>query len=200
MINETPNKNRVTHGSFCAANCNRLLAAVFVLTMYIIVTMVPAPSYAGTYDYRLGAGDRISITVFDEEDLSIEARLGDSATISYPLLGKIQIKNMTVRDLEHHITSRLSGDYLVKPRVSVSIIEYRKFFVKGEVKNPGGYSYSPDLTMDKVISLAGGFTNRADKGKILIQSEQNGNKQSRTSNLDTMIMPGDVITVERRFF
>ncbi|MBF0454518.1 MAG: polysaccharide export protein [Magnetococcales bacterium] len=166
----------------------------------MLLAFTPSRGFSAESNYRLGVGDTVAIKVFDEPDLSITTRLGDSTAISYPLLGEIQVKNMTVRQLEEFISSRLRDDYLVNPRVRVSIEEYRKFYVKGEVKAPGGYPYSPELTLDRVISLAGGFTNRANKSRILILSEQSKSKKPRSASLDSRIQPGDVITVQRRFF
>ncbi|MBF0380059.1 MAG: polysaccharide export protein [Magnetococcales bacterium] len=165
-----------------------------------ISVLQPSTGFCGQNDYRLGVGDTISIKVFDEPDLSVKVLLGDTASFSFPLLGEIQVEGMTVKQVESLITMRLKGSYLIKPKVSVLVVAYRKFYVKGEVKSPGEYSYSPQLTMDKVISLAGGFTNRANKKKIYIQSEKNSKKRTRRANLNTIIQPGDVITVERRFF
>ncbi|MBF0444009.1 MAG: polysaccharide export protein [Magnetococcales bacterium] len=167
----------------------------------IFTIAVPSGVYSADNDYRLGAGDTIAIKVFGENDLSLKTRLGATIAISYPLLGVIQVRDMTVGELEVFITAQLiNGGYLIKPRVNVSIEEYRKFYVKGEVKIPGGYPYSPDLTLDKVISMVGGLTDRADQDQIFIQSENNRKKEQHPASSHVVIKPGDVVTVERRFF
>ncbi|MBF0445105.1 MAG: polysaccharide export protein [Magnetococcales bacterium] len=182
-------------------SCNRTKLILLCLICYLILCLgFQENGISGESDYRLGVGDTISIRVFDEPDLSVKVLLGDTASFSFPLLGELQVEGMTVKEVESLITVRLKGSYLIEPKVSVLIVAYRKFYIKGEVKSPGEYSYSPQLTMDKVISLAGGFTTRANKKKINVQSDRNNKEKSRRANLNTIIHPGDVITVERRFF
>ncbi|ALG67527.1 polysaccharide biosynthesis/export family protein [Beggiatoa leptomitoformis] len=148
--------------------------------------------------YQLASGDQITITVFGEESLSGNYRLSDAGTVSYPLLGELQASGLTIGELEKLIATRLvEGKYLVTPKVTVSSMEYRKFFINGEVKTPGGYAFSPGLTILKAASLAGGFTERASRRKIYILRE--GNKPIQ-AELHTYIQPGDIITVEESFF
>lgn len=151
--------------------------------------------------YTLNAGDLINIRVFDEEDLSIEARLTDAGTISYPFLGEIQVRGRTVGQLEQDITKGLKGDYLINPRVNVTILEYRKFFVRGEVKKPGGFSFEPGLTLEKAIALAGGFSERANKKNVLVtRQSKTGQRQETLMALEGSVMPGDIINVKESFF
>ncbi|EIJ41415.1 periplasmic protein involved in polysaccharide export [Beggiatoa alba B18LD] len=148
--------------------------------------------------YQLASGDQITITVFGEDSLSGNYRLSDAGTISYPLLGELQISGLTIGDLEKLLATRLTeGKYLVSPKVTVSSAEYRKFFINGEVKLPGGYTYLPGLTILKAASIAGGFTERASRRKIYILRE--GSKPIQ-AELHTYIQPGDIITVEESFF
>ncbi|NVK40764.1 MAG: polysaccharide export protein [Oceanospirillaceae bacterium] len=154
---------------------------------------------AGDDHYRLGSGDVVSISVFGESDLSLgEVRLNDAGKFSYPFLGEIDAAGKTATQLELLLTGGLQGDYLVEPRVSVRILEYRDFFVNGEVKSPGGYPFKPGLTLRKAIALAGGFTERASKSKFSLIRD--GNRVSQEAALDTLIMPGDIITIEQSFF
>jgi polysaccharide export outer membrane protein len=89
---------------------------------------------------------------------------------------------------------------LINPEVTVSILEYRPLFVNGEVEKPGGFPFSPGLTVRKAISLAGGFKERANKGRINVVRETDPRKASRSIDVDDQVMPGDIITVERSFF
>lgn len=151
-------------------------------------------------DYKLGTGDRIRIHVFQEADLSVEVRVGDTGTISYPFLGEIQIAGLSIKQVEDKLTRGLKGDYLINPRVSVSVAEYRQFFVNGEVKRPGAYPYVPGLTVRKAISFSGGFAERADKSNIFVLHENSpGGKPGRVA-LDDELRPGDILTVEQSFF
>lgn len=150
--------------------------------------------------YRLGAGDVLRIDVFGEENLSIEARLSDGGTISYPLLGEVRVENLTVGELERVITRRLKGPYLVDPKVSATIVEYRQFFINGEVKNPGGYPFQPGLTVRKAIALAGGFAERASRKKLYLINEGDPQQRSGRVEMDAPVQPGDIITVNQSFF
>ena len=106
---------------------------------------------------------------------------------------------MTVGQLEKYINLRLKEGYFIDPRVSVSIKEYRKFFVSGEVKSPGGFSFEPGLTLEKAVALAGGFTQRASKKGIMVTREERGSAVERELALNDSVLPGDIITVKRKF-
>jgi polysaccharide export outer membrane protein len=151
-------------------------------------------------DYKLGSGDRIQIQVFDEPDLSMEVRLSDAGTISYPFLGEVRVAGNTVSQLEAQIVSGLIGDYLIDPKVNVAVVEYRPFYVNGEVDSPGGFPYQPGLTLRKAIALAGGLTERASKSKINVLSEGAVNGKQRQISLDEFLSPGDIVTVDQSFF
>ncbi len=150
--------------------------------------------------YRLGADDEISISVFNEPDLSLpKTRIAANGAISMPLIGQVIVKNLTTDEVEAKITELYLGDYLKKPSIIVAIVEYRQFYVNGEVNKPGGYSYREGMTIQRAVSLAGGFTERASRSKIrLLRENQTDNIGNVT--LTTPVQPGDVITVEESFF
>lgn len=150
--------------------------------------------------YQLGSGDKISINVFGQEELSLEVRLPDIGTINYPFLGEIKLVGLTAAQVEQLIYNGLLGDYLINPSVSVAITEYRPFFIDGEVKRPGGYPYQPGLTVNKAAALAGGYTERAARDKITIVREKNGSSRELAVSVSDMIQPGDIITINQRFF
>ncbi len=152
-------------------------------------------------DYRLASGDSIIITVFDEPELTLEFRLSNKPNISYPFLGSIRVYDQTTNQLEQTITTGLKGDYLIEPRVNVSIVEFRPFFITGEVKDPGGYPYKPGLTLRKAITLAGGFTERASRSKMYVTHKNNtANDKRKLIRLDDPVQPDDVVTIEQSFF
>ncbi len=151
--------------------------------------------------YQLGSGDVISITVFGEDDLKLQKiRLTDAGTISYPVLGELKVLGLTVGELEKLITDGLKGRYLVNPKVSVSVDEYRPFFINGQVERGGGYPFQPGLTVRKAVTLAGGFKERASKDKIYIIRDKERSTKPVKVDLDTPVHPGDIITVEESFF
>ena len=100
---------------------------------------------------------------------------------------------------EDYITKGL-GRYLLNPQVTVAIDEYRNFFVNGMVERPGGYPFSPGLTVRKAITLAGGFKERASRDKINVIRDDDPKQTARRVDLNAPILPGDILTVEESFF
>jgi polysaccharide export outer membrane protein len=151
--------------------------------------------------YRLGSGDVVSIRVLGEDDLKREKiRLSDAGTISFPMIGEIKVLGRRVAELEGLIADGLRGRYLLNPVVSVTIEEYRPFFVNGQVEKPGAYPFQPGLTIPKAVSLAGGFKERASKEKIFVIREDDKTQTPVKVTPSTLVSPGDIITVEESFF
>jgi protein involved in polysaccharide export with SLBB domain len=191
---------------------------MFIFFVLSFLNITSFANESGLSGYRLGAGDLISISVYDEADLSLKVRIGLSGQISYPLLGDVVVSGLTPKLLELNLTSGLKGPYLVAPSVSVSIIEYRPFYVIGEVKKPGSYPFHPGLTVDKAISISGGFTERASKGSIYVihddrkprvkqkdglegeKQDEDKREEKKQVELYDVIQPGDVVTIEQSFF
>jgi protein involved in polysaccharide export with SLBB domain len=160
-----------------------------------------APDSSTASSYRLGAGDVITIQVLGEEDLKREKiRLSDAATISYPILGEIRLAGKTQAELETLIRDGLKGRYLVNPQVTVTVVQYRDFFINGQVERPGGYPYIPGLTVRKAVSLAGGFKERASKDKIFVIREDDKSQTPAHVDQNAKVNPGDIVTVEESFF
>ena len=150
--------------------------------------------------YKLGADDVISVSVFDEPDLSLkQARVSSTGTITMPLIGQINVKGLSISQAEKVINDMYLGDYLKNPDISITIVEYRQFYVNGEVEKPGGYSYREGMTVQRAITLAGGFTERASQSKIRLIREDNPGVVIEAS-INMNVQPGDVITVEESFF
>lgn len=151
--------------------------------------------------YKLGAGDVISVRVFGEPDLNVEkVRLTDSGSVFVPSMGEIVVRGRTLGEVERMVVEGLTGRILVNPKVSVSVDEYRPFFINGMVDKPGGYPFQPGLTVRKAASLAGGFKERASLSKLfLIRGDDPLQRQFKVE-LNTPVFPGDVITVEESFF
>lgn len=151
--------------------------------------------------YRLSTGDVISIAVYGEDDLTRgKIRLTDAGTISYPVLGEIQVRGKTVGELEKFLTDGLRGRYLVNPRVAVTIDEYRPFFINGQVANNGSFPYQPGLTVRKAVSIAGGFKERASQSKIFVVRDGDTTNTQVKVDLNAPVYPGDIVTVEESFF
>ena len=186
-----------------AGHCARALALLLVL-LASAVFGIDARALDKTdalSTYKLNSGDVISIRVFGEDDLTREKiRLTDAGTVSFPILGEIPMLGRTVGEIETLITNRLKGRYLVNPRVSVSIDEYRSFFVNGMVEKPGAYPFQPGLNIRKAVSIAGGFKERASVNKIFIVRDKDVAHRPVKVDLNAQIDPGDTVTVEESFF
>ncbi len=165
-----------------------------------LILLLSFGSFASdSQNYILGAGDKIEIKVFGQPDLNVTSLLGNSGEINYPFLGKVKLVGLSVSQVEQTIISGLQPDYLVKPNVYAQVLEYRPFYIHGEVKKPGGYPYQPAMTVNQAIALAGGLTERASVDKIFIFKEQTKQQQQKGS-LNSQIAAGDTIKIEQRLF
>lgn len=184
---------------------NNFLYVLSKVVRFFIISIffISANTALAQFDskYTLDSGDLIKVSVYGESDLSFDRiRLNDAGTFSYPFLGVIRAKGETAAEVEMKITAGLIGDYLVNPKVTVSILEYRGFFINGEVRNPGGYAFMPGMTLQKAVALAGGFTERASRRSFNIIQENDINRVPKKATLGTAVMPGDIITIEQSFF
>ena len=175
------------------------LAAVMALLL-LIAADASSDAVTSLDAFKLGPGDQILIDVFGEEDLSMDFRLNDTGMLNFPFLGELQVAGLSVAELEQLITRGLKGSYLVNPDVTVSIKEYRPFFLHGEVLKPGGIPYQPSLTVEKAIALGGGFTERASKKKITVIRAGDADSIAKPIKLNDPVYAGDVVTVHQSFF
>jgi polysaccharide biosynthesis/export protein VpsN len=180
----------------------RWLAACAVLCALPGLSSAQAPKRdMSLSNYRLGSGDVITVEVLGEDDLKRDhIRLSDAATISYPILGEIRLSGKTVSELEHIIREGLRGRYLVNPQVTVTINEYRSFYINGQVQRPGGYPYVPGLTVLKAVTIAGGLRERAARDKIFVVRENDPGQQRVQIGMNDPVFPGDILTIEESFF
>lgn len=109
--------------------------------------------------YRLGPEDEIEIRVWDHDDLIRKTRVGLDGNVSFPFVGEIRAQGLSLADLQKEIERRLGPKYIVDPRVSITVLEYksRKFFVVGNVQKPGTYPLTKPIRVVEAISQAGGI-------------------------------------------
>jgi polysaccharide export outer membrane protein len=178
---------------------NTMRTWLFVFFAFLVI---PDPVEAADPGaYRVDTGDRISVTVYQEPDLSVQGvRVKANGTIALPLLGDLKVAGLTSQDLHKLITAKLLDGYLKKPSVAVSIDSYRLYFIKGEVTRPGGYSFVDGLTVAKAVALAGGYTVRASERSISLVRESDPETPIESVGPNTAILPGDIITVGESFF
>lgn len=165
----------------------------------------PGPAGATESDdieelYRLGAGDKLKIITFGEEDLSGEFEIEGSGSISFPLIGEVKAGGKTLREFEKLLSNSLEEGYLINPKVSIEIINFRPFFIMGEVNKPGSYPYVNSMNVLNAIALAGGYTHRARKSSAIIMRNINDKIEEIDVKETTKVLPGDTIKIEERLF
>lgn len=151
-------------------------------------------------EYRLGASDQLRITVFGEPELSGEYLIDGTGVVSLPLVGDINALNLSVREFQNKLEARYADGYLREPRVNAEVMNYRPFYILGEVRTPGEYPYSNGLTILNAVATAGGFTYRANENVILIKSANDSEEYRVKLDPGAKVLPGDTIRVVERFF
>lgn len=150
--------------------------------------------------YRLGSGDNLRVIVFGQDQLSGQFAVDGSGRIAMPLVGEVMARGLTPRELEASLSKRLAEGYIRDPKVSVEVLNFRPFYIIGEVNKPGQYPYASGMTALSAVAAAGGFTYRGRQDYVLITRTIDGRKVERSAPPETPILPDDVIRVPERFF
>lgn len=170
-------------------------------------------------DRKLEMGDKIRIKIYPEDAFvkGADTEVSSEGKVTLPLLGKIQVEGKTVAEVEREIVDLLAQDYLVNPVVVIEIAEKSlekhklSLSILGQIQKPGTYDFQPDqkLTLLRVISMAGGFTDIANVKKIKVIRKAEGKTKVIHANAGSIISgkdpdielePGDVIHVGESFF
>lgn len=173
------------------------------------VTGVSAPP-----GYILSPNDQVAVEVFGEDDLRTNARLNGEGNLSLPLLGSVHLAGLTLSQATSKLTELYGKDYLVSPRLNVTLVGYakRRFTVLGQVNRPGSYEMpegSPEgIDLLEAVALAGGYTRIAAPERISIRRQTNNRDQVLRVNAKRVakgdgafrILPGDTITVGESIF
>ena len=170
-----------------------------------------ANAQAAAPEYRLGAGDVVRITVYQSPDLSLETRIGENGTISYPLLGSVRLGGMGVSQAEQAIADGLRrGNFLKQPQVSMLVVQVRgsQVSVLGQVNRPGRFPVeTADMRLSDLLAMAGGIAPSGAEIITLVGS-RNGQPFRKEMDLqaivrserradDVFMQNGDVVYVER---
>lgn len=150
--------------------------------------------------YALGTGDRLRITVFGEPDLSGQFEVDGTGAISISLIGQVMAAGLTTQQLEQTISTKLADGYMRHPQVSAEIINYRPYYILGEVNTAGEYPYNSGLSVLNAVASAGGFTYRANKRVVYIKSMTGGDEVAYELNSQILVQPGDTIRIGERIF
>jgi polysaccharide biosynthesis/export protein len=159
-----------------------------------------ATAYEYQTGYRVGAGDKLSIRVAGEADLTGEFPVDASGAISLPYVQSVTVAGMSTPQIERMIAGRLRAGYLKDPQVSVQATTLRPFYVMGEVTTSGSYAYQPGITVQNAIAIGGGYGARADKTQVLLTRRDASGTHTSKVPVTTQIYPGDIVYVRERWF
>jgi len=166
---------------------------------------------AGANDYRLGAGDSIKVQVYQNPDLTTEARVSESGIISFPLVGNVRVGGLTIPDAEQRIAQALkSGNILKQPQVSINVSQVRgnQVSVVGNVNRPGRVPLETfNMRVSEVIAAAGGVSPNGSE-VVVVTGTRDGKpfrQEVDTSGMETgkgmaedfVVHSGDTIYVDK---
>lgn len=180
-----------------------LMVALIAATLSGCATYRPAPKVfheATIQPYRLDSGDRLRITVFEQQSLTNTYTVDQAGYIAFPLVGQVAARGATVTQLEGVIAQKLKQGFLRDPDVTIELDRYRSIFVMGEVGQPGQYSYVPGMTVLNSIAVSGGFSPRANQRDVDVTRKINGNILTGRVPITDPILAGDTIYVRERLF
>ncbi|KHL25165.1 hypothetical protein PK98_13735 [Croceibacterium mercuriale] len=163
----------------------------------------PAPSPL----YRVRPGDRVSVTIFQEPDLSQpEMVVDDAGLVSLPLIGSVQMGGRSTDEISREIERAYGARYLRNPQASVSLreVQPQTITVDGEVSQPGVYAIRPGYTLVSAIALARGTTATAKFDEVVVFRTINGQRAAARFDItavragrmeDPQVLPGDQVVV-----
>lgn len=187
---------------------NKRLLSFFALIF--IILQINSLSLA--QDYVVGEGDVLKITVYDHDDLTTIARVSGEGFITFPLIGEVDVKGLTLQQISQKISNLLADGYIVNPQVNIFIQEFRskKAFIMGEVNKPGLYVLPGQTTLLALLSEAGGLTKNAGDKAIIKRKNNPSDKEESVitvdlkkliekgdTTLDIQIMEGDSIYITK---
>lgn len=189
----------------------RMRSALFLLlTMLCAAFAAPAiaqePAEAAASvvrtpdEYVLGANDRIRLIVFGETTLSGEFAIDSSGRVALPLIGEIAATGLTVRQFEERVEEALRDGYLNDPRVSAEVLNFRPFYILGEVMRPNQYPYTANLSVLNAVATAGGFTPLADQTRVFIKRAGSDVEEQVALTPEAVVQPGDTIRIAKGAF
>jgi polysaccharide export outer membrane protein len=151
--------------------------------------------------YKLGSGDKVRVITYGEDFLTGEFYVSSAGKVSLPLVGEQQASGLTTSELASEIVSALvGGGYIKDPRVSVEVLNFRPFYILGEVNKAGAYPFEDDMTVLNAVATANGFTYRANEHRVWIKHAGEAEEHEIALTPDLRVKPGDTIRVKGRMF
>jgi polysaccharide export outer membrane protein len=159
-----------------------------------------APPPAMQWPYTLDSGDRLRVVVFGQDGLTNSYVLDASGQMDMPLIGIVQARGLTTDQLSARIADMLRQGFVREPHVAVEVEAYRPFFILGEVTQPGQYPYTPNMTVETAVAIAGGFGPRGYHKAVTISRNYGGQVYRFQTPITAPVRPGDTIQVQERWF
>lgn len=133
----------------------------------------PAPAAAQVKNYIVGSQDVLTITVFDQLDLGGKFTVEADGSFTFPLIGRVKAGGLTLRAVEQLLQKELSNGFFRNPQVSVAVEQYRsqRVFIVGEVRSPGTYPLTGDMTLIEALARAGSTTAIAGAEVLIVRSK-----------------------------
>ena len=151
-------------------------------------------------EYRLGTGDKLHISVFGQTELNGDYIVDATGNLQLPLVGEVHAAGLSVAELQKVLTAKLADGYFVNPSVNVDVVNYRPFYIIGQVNKPGEYDYVSGMSVLNAVALAGGYTPRADESEAYIRRNGATKEAQVPADETTKVMPGDIIRIPERYF
>lgn len=150
--------------------------------------------------YRLSPGDKLKVTTFGEPALTGTFEVSAGGAVSLPLIGEVRAAGLSPGEFQKSVVTALAGGFIRDPSVSVEVINYRPFYILGEVNKPGEYPYAQGLTVLNAVATANGFTYRAEQRRVFIKRAGENVEQEVLVTTSTLVSPGDTIRFAERYF
>ena len=173
---------------------------LFLLLFFFVANPLTAEETVPSGGYQLGPGDKLVISVFNQEDLTGEYAINGAGRFFMPFIGNVDAKGLTITELTDLIVNKLKPDYLVNPRVSIEVLNFRPFYIIGEVNAPNSYPYVEGMTYLNAVAIAGGYTYRAKKGYAMVRRNEDQDGKEQKVDMTSKVMAGDIIRIVERMF
>ena len=183
---------------------------LIICVLTLCFSLMLEPAMAEQASYKLGAGDDLKISVYNNPDLSLETRVSEEGVISFPLIGELQVGGLTVSAAEKKISEMLaSGGFIMKPQVNILVLEFKSAMISilGSVNKPGRYPLERATSLTELLAIAGGIAQNGSDIVVLntkrdgalahIEIDIDKALRKGTKEGNVMLSSGDVIYVSR---
>lgn len=190
---------------------NLIRTTMFLVVAFWAALAAAQPARSQQSDYKLSPGDSIKVQVYQQPDLTVEARVSESGSISYPLVGSVRLGGLTISEAEKGIANALvKANILKQPQVNIVLLQVRgnQVSVLGQVQKPGRFPLEANnVRVSDMLAAAGGVSPNGDD--ILVLSGTRDGKPFRKtidipglflgsqSKDDVLLAPGDTIFVDK---